>query len=858
MLNTIMRTFAVVIGISSYESEKLSDLPAAPLDALRFGRALVHYGIPCSQCFFLFEAVTLKQQVEHIVAQLAMESEPFDLIFYFCGHGYRSDVPTPRSYLLFSNSIDHPSGFQNAMNIEDLLLRLCQTKAKDVYLFIDACAIRINSIINPSLQEEMQGNPAVKKGLFCLSSSGIFPSYESARNQAGFFTTNLLKGFSYIRKTGASITTLIHFIRDQLEQLNLPMPEMYNIETSTLSFLKPLPSSIFNGIIFRRELIAAFQDLLIENPGRKIVIVGDTGSGKTTFAKQLLSKQLRIISYDSNENKNFLPGTILIFDEIHSNALEADLHVFFHSEDSKLVDCPSLRIPPFTIEEVNLLTPEHPEFFMLATSGNPRKIHHLLRQFDRSNDNYDERQNFQDVLSALYSTGGFIDRNLFLNTFEIEEESLSAIERLGILNQTENGICCHESIVELAEKENLTCQPVVSMQYWAKQCIEIPRDFTSSSHLVKAAIRFGYSPSHDSDLEMAFRTLYSHGEKGQELLGNAAKIYFDQKTVTSSMLFLIEVLLTLGKTTLAQRLLSEKHCDPSHDLQAKITYHHTLWRLGFFRECIDSISRTITSLSPTKSPFAIYLHRAACHFFLGNWDEAKRDFSFILKKSKNPYFIGRAKILLGTIDGLRGHHIAKNQELILQGVRNLLRENDTMGAWIGWNNLGEILCKAGQATTSKYYLEKALDIALECQHKTLVVETLRNLLSWQLHSADANKAEMFRLLTDIENLIQVDCEIIELLQVYNTLSTCELYLGNEERSKLYLRKSLSKTKISKEYHIYSLANLSHLLRSKGLEAKADHFFQKALKLAKNGNNLFAIRQIEREQSKISERGKHPV
>jgi len=289
-----MRVFAIIIGISKYQSELLSSLPAAQADAICVARALVHWGIPESHIALLCSDFEKKEALDHILKKLSQKKEPFQLVFYYCGHGCRTTGFYPKSYLMFSDSQASEGSWENALELEGLLQKLSHLNTINTYLFIDACHLRLNSIMNPKFLEEIQGKKDSKKSFFCLLSSGVFPSYESVDSNYGFFTDALLKALSEIRQSDRSPSVFFRHVQKELKKNDLPDPEMYNIGTHAIDFFPSLFSSVNKGMLLRPQVIAELHDALVKNRERAVCIVGPKGAGKKTLARQLSSPLLHI------------------------------------------------------------------------------------------------------------------------------------------------------------------------------------------------------------------------------------------------------------------------------------------------------------------------------------------------------------------------------------------------------------------------------------------------------------------------------------------------------------------------------------------------------------------------------------
>ncbi len=847
-------TYAVIVGVSQYQSELFEPLPAAHADALHFARALVNWGIPESHIILMCGSLAKKEALEGHLKELSALKDPFQLVFYFAGHGYRTSGPDPQSYLIFSDTQVEANTCENGIQLEALLHALGLFRTTNTYLFIDACGLRLNAVINPKLKEEIEGVKDSKRNLFCVLSSGVFPSFESIDHQYGYFTEALVKALCNIRKTDRSPTALFESISKELEVQGLPQPEMYNIGTQVIDFLPALCSYVQDGVLIRQAVIADLQDLLVKNRNKVVGITGPSGSGKTILAQQLSSPLLKqYFIEDPQSLKDIEPHSVLILDSIDQKDMpemfDRSLTLLLLMEDSSAVaSWIEFSMPPLTYQETELLVQaSHPtdlelpaEFYYLISKGNPQKVQQALHNFDDIQPNASQIENVKKAVAAIYSCGLFINEELFRKIFGIEISTLHFLEKIGFIFPKEGCWYPHDFLIEMAESERLELDREATLSYWLFQFDELPHHFEAALNVVLAIQCFDYEPKFDPVLKRAFQVLYKQGSRGVSGLREGVSIF---SKITPSSLFLAEILLEWGELNMVNKLLSLPASSAVLSTQAGVIQSHLFWRMGLFSKCIQKAHRLIETLSASAEKDWCYLNRGASHFILGNWEEAKFDFSHIEKNAKDMKHIGWARCVLGTINGIRGIDVTASRDLIESGVRILIMHGDLLGAWIGWNNLGEIMWKAGEWRTSAYYLQKALEISKETTNNGALLETQRNLLQLELRTPHPNKSKIQNLLEFIEKGLD-NMEILESMQVYNTLCTAYFYLKNNERAHDYLKKAILVTAPSKEYHIYTLANRSIFFKLCNMESKSATYLHQAKVLAKRGNNHFALKQIE--------------
>jgi tetratricopeptide (TPR) repeat protein len=897
-------TFAIIIGVSRYQAEVFGDLPAARADALHFARSLAHWGIPESNIILLCDSFERKETLLSHLQKLASIKNPFQLVFYFCGHGYRTSSVDPKSYLVFSDSEIQQNKCVKALELETLLHNFSQLNITHLYLFIDACQLRVNTIFNPKLKEEIEGKNDSKKTLFCLLSSGIYTSYEDADFNYGYFTEALIIALAKIRKSDRSPTSLFHYIQEQLQGEELPDSEMYNIGTHLIDFLPPLTSYMDQHILIRKQILADLQDLIVMHRHKAICITGPLGIGKTTLASQLASNllecyliplnstldnlrdQLAQALFDSKilhsnassitleECLDYLqlemPEIVLIFDEIQEKnpkKLKEILELFvqralkiiflstysyegYPSEDiqSILIE---YSLPPLTYQETKLIVreslPEENEeiieLYHLVSKGHPQKLKQALNKPMDDAMGSQEITELKKFIAAVYSCGLFIDEKLFREKFDLEIKAQLFLEKTGFIYHEEGCWRPHLFLQKMAQSEALELHPASTLSYWSQQFDALPHHFEAALYFVRAVKSFGYETNLDPKLLKAFQLL-DHHPKGLKGLQEAAAIFLSPPALTPSSIYLAELFIERQAFDLAKDLLTLSPSSVQMDEKPSISYCHLLWRRGLFNHCIKETTLLIDQLPTFNEKIWCYFHRGAAHYFLGNWDEAQKDFSLIQARVKNPIFLGLAQCLLGTINGIRGIESEASKALIESGIDLLLKEEDFPKAWIGFNNLGEILWKAGDLRASAYYLQKAYEIAQNVSNTSILLETLRNLLQLELRVMPIDRLKLNKLLEKIETTLQSTDDVYELFQTYNTLSTVYFYLGDYNRSRHFLKKAIPLTVQSKEYHIYTLANISLHFKAFQLKEKSVFFLHRARSLAIQGNNHLALRQIE--------------
>jgi tetratricopeptide (TPR) repeat protein len=382
-----LKTVAIVMGVSNYQDSSFSQIPGARSDAERFASALTSWGVSNESIHLMLdEEVTKSNAIRTFFHCRSNFDKDAKLIFYFAGHGIRDNLvhqTTPESSLaLYDTHFEDPL-FTGLRLIE--LMQLARTlKPAQVFLFIDACSLRLNHIENP-LTEEENFTTANSNGLFCLLSSGIHKSYEDGKLKYGYFTDALLKSISELRHHPySSCHDIVRKVSKTLQEQKLPPPEVYHIGFEGMWPLEKGHSldieaeeKCSHPFGHRHEAIAKLQDHLVASPDPLIWMWGEKGIGKSFIAEklcrrngcifyasipnisvsysgitQLLVEQIRNQKSEIFSNRPFdcslsntlnhisllKPGSILILDQL-DRLLLADLEAMISEIDETSISC---------------------------------------------------------------------------------------------------------------------------------------------------------------------------------------------------------------------------------------------------------------------------------------------------------------------------------------------------------------------------------------------------------------------------------------------------------------------------------------------------------------------------------------
>lgn len=893
-------TIALVIGVSEYAKIGKEDLPAAQADAIHFARALHFFGIKKENLFlFLNESATFAK-IDEFLTKLTQTKETFKFLFYFCGHGFRSD--DHHSFLLLNDSWLFNHKILNALHLDTLIHRINQTNVIESYFFIDACSLRINQIINPKLEEEIKGNKLSKKSLFCLLSSGIEDSFENESEKYGYFTRALLKGLSHIDRIKGSPSELFEEIYRDMSIQNLPIPEMYSINHQKISFVLSDESFVKQGMIYRKKTIEEMQQIFLKNPQKILCLMGEEGSGKTTFCQFLnipFLKSLVIDLENFKEGSEFLdfllkalilqetfvlnahlskkinlknfceafPFYLVIVENIEKLNLrqmndfldvfpKLKMQFLFTVRQSlkPLVDKKfenyfiDVSFPPFSeletkqFLETHLIPKDQFEIMHRVSFGNPQKLKKIaLISKDTSQDALHEK-GLKKTIAALAATGIFFDKHLFASVFQLDEKHLSFLEEIGLLTQSENGYFPDEIIYDIAENEELEIDGAFALNYWLRQTKQLPTNLLVLKHLILCTQWFGYEKSLDPELKNAFQFLYLAGKDYLKDLIESVEIFISLQDVTEASCTLAEILLNLGYSDLTLKLIQHKNASEELVDKKNFLESYVLCQLCHFEEAISKSSKY---LKRVKNPFYglnFCYQRGLAHFFMGNTDKALADFITIYENAIDERFVARSLCMLGTILGGQGIDLDRGKKHLNESLKVFEKTKELSGIWAVHNNLGEIFVKSGDYHEASSHLDKALSLAKKEQTGTLFYETARNLSCLYLHWKGPFSENVSTYLKHLENRGAKE-ELSQRMSILNTMAKIYISRGNFKEAFFLLKKVACLTVRYKKYHIDTLTNMALLANLLNHKENEILFKKKGQKLSEESQNFFALREL---------------
>jgi tetratricopeptide (TPR) repeat protein len=290
-----MKTIAIVVGVSNYQDPSFESLPGAQADAHRFSSALISWGVSKTGVHLLLNEKATKATLTHIFSSCELTCDAdMKLIFYFAGHGTRENAfnqPMPESSLVLYDT-ESANPLSTGLRLVDLMHLIRTIKPTQVFLFIDACNLRLNQIENPLNHGDILSKTN-SKGFFCLLSSGVHQSYEDCEFGYGYFTNALLKALSKLRhEAEPDCHDIVEMTSAILREQSLPLPEVYYIGLENMwplgaSREDKQSTSVDDRVVWRRHALSSLQDHLIKLPDPILWIWGEEGMGKSMIVEQM-------------------------------------------------------------------------------------------------------------------------------------------------------------------------------------------------------------------------------------------------------------------------------------------------------------------------------------------------------------------------------------------------------------------------------------------------------------------------------------------------------------------------------------------------------------------------------------------
>lgn len=598
-----------------------------------------------------------------------------------------------------------------------------------------------------------------------------------------------------------------------------------------------------------------------------------TQKGELFFNRPPETSLYQIANYIASQH----PGTILIldhFDRLGSNELAtiiADIEKislpcliisrypcplnFFKTRKSKIIEWLTISLSLEEIEQLVVksgLDSTIASVLLNASKGNALKVRQMLvkllgQEIPVSGNRAKE---FINSMKALAACGGFIDEHLFCKTFGLKFNTLSTLEKLGLVRYTSNGCFPHDFLMEMVEENQWPLDIYKACNYWKRQIQYMPYNRWACRSLIILASQLENCKAFKKSLSQCMETL--NERENLSFLIDLIRIFQKHKW-EELLLKASDYLIDHEEYKLAGEVLLPLLTSPSPAIKShacKNDARRLVW-LGNFGESIRS---NIDILKKCRSPqvfIPLKNNIGIAHFFSGNLDHALELFQENIgyKGKKDEREIGIAKLMIGLIMTYRGENVSKAKELLESSLQ--IFETTKFYLWniVGLNSLGDLSYRLEQWRQALYYLEKATTIAEALQNKTFHLFTLKNAVRVYLRLLGIGNQE---LSIAVENLEMVLKQVLETghnwvtVWAENVLAT--IYAHRKEINKLQtiMNDVVPLTQNYKECHIFTLSNLGHLAALKQDYENAKKSYNEAFMLTRELNNPFALHEIQQD------------
>jgi tetratricopeptide (TPR) repeat protein len=905
-------TCAVVIGVSKYKSCFIPDLKFSDRDAEHFANMLCEFGV--GDIFTITnEEATRKRVLECIGKDVLLKFNAVSsikrLIVFFSGHGYREEVRggLPESCLL-THDVDASNKSATGVSLQALIQSISRSEPDEVFIFIDACSVAFDTIPNifTAASTEKEVFVASKaKHLFAYVASAEMAAFEDTTLEAGIFTECLMRNILDIQLHGGTTADLVNRVNKEFFATGKQNPfyhSMGNAEPWIFASSQNAPKRAValsprrSPHINRASQYAQLRSL-VASSDKPVYIIGDSGVGKSTFARQLLSDGFEgvyltipvadevsvqgIVSDFAYQAVNVFPsgrplknvdatlkhyrdnvsGELIIIDHtersceltqaLYAKFTEFSLRVVFvgrklqlYSNDCITWECPKLSLEDVSdfIHKIGFSEGDTPAEILRKCGGLPIRLVDLMGCHDGENTADEAR-----CIDSLSATGGFVDERLFRAVFEINPVTLDRFIVVGKVTSLDDRYVPHDSVINANHKTS--ADDVFT--YWEQQVRKTPTHAWACKQYITAIIELKaikvLQDRSSEPLQTAINRLFESREWDliKKLSHRLIEIYPAQH---DALLLLAKIFAHRSNNALAGEILFALEGVPLTPAQSTLKgtiESERLWWLGEYDNAKNICAELLKAPITEQMRCECKMHMGVADFFLGNWEEALDSFSFAndIMNSATPQVNAWALYLSATIIGLRGTDIRKGKEQFYAGIRLLEQIGDDSGTASAWGNMAEMTWKLRDYEPALVQATRGYDIAKQTDHVIDQIEITRNILHicFRLYSPFDQRVEGAKNI--IDDLINDEIGVTVDMQVWNTYATLYAYRGDAQNLQIMTQKALLHTCGNREYHIYTLANMCLLAVFDGNIAEAIKHYSDVRQMAIDGSNILAIRQM---------------
>jgi tetratricopeptide (TPR) repeat protein len=269
------------------------------------------------------------------------------------------------------------------------------------------------------------------------------------------------------------------------------------------------------------------------------------------------------------------------------------------------------------------------------------------------------------------------------------------------------------------------------------------------------------------------------------------------------------------------------------------------WWRGDFNKCRMFAVRASRCLNVNTA--RVELELAIADFFEGVWDiSLGRLLDVEQSELASGQDIGWARMLAGTVYGLTGRDIDKGKQYLYSAIVLLEDCSDICGLAIAYGNLGEVYWKSGEYEQALKEVLEGRSFATRAGMKLNLVESKRNELHIVIRTEGAHSERAEQLLGELREHSRQQLGAMVEMQLFNSMATAHLYRGELDLAGECIEAARCLTEGNAEYQIYTLVNSGFLHAVRGNSGLAERELVEAVRLAREGHNLLALRQAKHD------------
>lgn len=750
-----MDTLLISIGISEYECDLFPTLPGAANDAVRVASFFNLWGIKKENIIMLMDSEATRENILRAIRVDTLRyPEEIDSIFvYYAGHGEsNAEVPTRPENILYCYDTSGQDISGTGLKIQEIIDGIQRCQALKMFLFVDACYAQIRNL--PDMLPDIKKFDEEKRCFFALMSTWGKQAYEEM--EGGKFTTQLLRGFAYLRNTSSVCTDIARYVENQARELNLPVPKGYWIGTSNIWFFDNLQRNYESGLsegqyVNRIDGLIEITDKMLLAENKDVCFFGNATSGKTILALQLsqyfegfyyysvkiydsimqIEAELAQLILDRLVQKNRIPK------EIKNGNLQSVVEYIFHlkisiaiildhAERLKVEDRDEL-LSKFRRGNVRLIAfsrvPLKNCLFKITNIPCPdfsiMEFKHFLRKCNIVCDLNKEYQLFElyknrpqkliqhakkildneifnsckQIIYYICECDGFADLRLFCDTFNLNIDEVIKLKYCGLIREELDRFVPHESLFEYYSYDKAAVLNSDSAEkYWQKQMYATPKNTFVCNLMLTYIKQKGLGWLDEPESMLELLATYCLSEYKWEELETLFPFFIDLKRTDLIM-----------KSSQQLAHVARNYILQFNDVLQKIfcVEDRNNWNairceifywIGDFDKCIY-ISNDLLTMITSDNTLKSYIHlNLAIAYFFLGEWDLSND--NLNKIFESSKRIGGWKNLIsGTIDAIRGVDFNKGVSHLNDSIRELKEINDIIGLGIAYGNLGECYLK---------------------------------------------------------------------------------------------------------------------------------------------------------------------